>query len=79
MVSVRCEDPRGLAAHVLKEAYVLKVHFGADGKSVIIETNNRDKFFALLLSLLVRTGMEVEEITSPDDNLQAVFDYLVGK
>ncbi|MBP1770061.1 MAG: hypothetical protein H6P96_679, partial [Candidatus Aminicenantes bacterium] len=24
-------------------------------------------------------GIEVEEISSPDDNLQAVFEYLVGK
>jgi hypothetical protein len=29
--------------------------------------------------LIVKSRMEVEEITSPDDNLQAVFDYLVGK
>ncbi len=79
MVSVQCADPRGLAGQLLGEEYVLKVHFGPDGKSVLVETNNRDKFFALLLSLLVKTRMEVEEITSPDDNLQAVFDYLVGK
>ena len=79
MVSIRCADPRGLAGQLLGEDYVLKVHFGLDGKSVLFETNNRDKFFALLLSLLVKNRMEVEEITSPDDNLQAVFDYLVGK
>jgi ABC-2 type transport system ATP-binding protein len=79
MVSIRCADPRGLAGQLLGEDYVLKVHFGLDGKSVLVETNNRDKFFALLLSLLVKNRMEVEEITSPDDNLQAVFDYLVGK
>jgi len=28
---------------------------------------------------LREAGLEVEEITSPDDNLQSVFDYLVGK
>jgi len=79
MVAVRCSDPRGLAAQFLGESYVLKVHFGADGKSFLVETNNRDRFFAVLLSLIVKSRMEVEEITSPDDNLQAVFDYLVGK
>jgi hypothetical protein len=31
------------------------------------------------MSLLVDGRFAVEEITSPDDNLQAVFDYLVGK
>jgi len=79
MVAVRCSDPRGLAAQLLGESYVLKVHFGGDGKSFLVETNNRDRFFAVLLSLIVKSRMEVEEITSPDDNLQAVFDYLVGK
>jgi ABC-2 type transport system ATP-binding protein len=79
MVSIRCPEPRRLAGRLLEEEYVLKVHFGPDGRSVLIETNNRDKFFALLLSLLVKNRTEVEEITSPDDNLQAVFDYLIGK
>ena len=79
MVSIRCPEPRRLAGRLLEEDYVLKVHFGPDGRSVLIETNNRDKFFALLLSLLVKNRTEVEEITSPDDNLQAVFDYLIGK
>jgi ABC-2 type transport system ATP-binding protein len=79
MVAVKCADPRRLAAQLLSEDYVLKVHFGPDTRSLLVETSNRDQFFTRLLSRLVETGMEVEEITSPDDNLQAVFDYLVGK
>ncbi len=79
MVSVKCADPRGLAGRILGEGYVLKVHFGPDPRTFVVETNNRDKFFGLLQSLLLRNRIEVEEITSPDDNLQAVFDYLVGK
>jgi len=79
MVSIRCSDPRGLAGLLLGEGCVLKLHFGADGRSVLVETNNRDRFFGLLLSRIVQSRMDIEEITSPDDNLQAVFDYLVGK
>jgi len=79
MVSVKCADPRGLAAQVIPENYVLKVHFGPDPRTLLVETNNRDRFFGLLQSLLLKNRIEVEEITSPDDNLQAVFDYLVGK
>jgi ABC-2 type transport system ATP-binding protein len=79
MVSIRCPDPRNLAVQLLQEEYVLKVHFGPDGRSFLVETNNRDKFFAQLLSRVVSNRTEVEEITSPDDNLQAVFDYLIGK
>lgn len=79
MISIKCAEPRRLASFFLHEQDVLKVHFGQDSRSLLVETKNRDKFFSLLLTLLVKNGMEVEEITSPDDNLQAVFDYLVGK
>ena len=79
MVSVRCSDPRGLSGLLLGEEYILKLHFGLDGRSVLVETNNRDRFFSVLLSSLVKSRMDIDEITSADDNLQAVFDYLVGK
>ncbi len=79
MVSIKCDEPRRLASLVLGDEHVLKLHFGADGRSVLVETNNRERFFSRLMSLLVESRFAVEEITSPDDNLQAVFDYLVGK
>jgi ABC-2 type transport system ATP-binding protein len=79
MISIKCSDPRRLAAQILEGEYVLKVHLGADRRSLLVETNNRDQFFGRLQSLLVKDNVEVDEITSPDDNLQAVFDYLVGK
>jgi ABC-2 type transport system ATP-binding protein len=79
LVSVKCSEPRRLASMFLAEDYVLKVMFGPDLKTLVVETKNRDKFFSLLLSLIVESSLEIEEITSPDDNLQAVFDYLVGK
>ena len=79
MVSIRCSDPRGLAGLLLGEDYILKLHFGPDGRSVLVETNNRDRFFSVLLSSIVKNRLDIDEITSPDDNLQAVFDYLVGK
>jgi ABC-2 type transport system ATP-binding protein len=79
LVSVRCPEPRGLAARFLACDFILKMHFGPDGRSLLVETNNRDKFFSRLGRILVEDSIRVEEITSPDDNLQAVFDYLVGK
>jgi len=58
---------------------VLKIEFGKVNNQVMIETNDRDKFFSSLPSVLMNNDIRVEEITSPDDNLQAVFDYLIGK
>ncbi len=79
LVSIRCPEPRSLAARFLPDDHVLKVDFGPDGRSLLVETSNRDKFFSRLGRLIVENGIPVEEITSPDDNLQAVFDYLVEK
>jgi len=79
IISIKCSDPRRLALKFIQEKFVLKVNFDETHRALLVETNNRDKFFGLLPSLFVKNGIEVSEITSPDDNLQAVFDYLVGK
>lgn len=79
IVSIKCSNPRELASRFIHEEYVLKIHFGSASDSLLVETNNRDKFFSLLPSIFLKNDIEVREITSPDDNLQAVFDYLVGK
>ncbi len=78
MISVKCSDPRKLAAKFIHEDFVLNVHFGTSQDSLLVETNNRDKFFGLLPRLFVEEKIDVFAITSPDDNLQAVFDYLIG-
>lgn len=79
IISIKCSQSRLLAEKFIGYEYVLKVHFDLQKKSLLVETNNRDKFFSLLPSLFISNNIEVEEITSPDDNLQAVFDYLIGK
>ncbi|MBM3296818.1 MAG: ABC transporter ATP-binding protein [Candidatus Aminicenantes bacterium] len=78
VVALKCDRPRDLAARLVREPYVLKVQVGAEGL-LTLETGNRDVFFGRLPSLIVELDLEVEEISSPDDNLQAVFDYLVGR
>ncbi len=79
MVSVKSSDPRALASLFVREVAISKMSFGPDGRTLIVETPDRDGFFGRLPAAALEEGIEIEEITSPDDNLQAVFDYLVGK
>jgi len=79
IISVKCDKPRLLAEKFIHEDYVLNVKFSSARDTLLVETNNRDEFFSLLPSLFMENKIEVKEITSPDDNLQAVFDYIVGK
>jgi len=77
-ISVKSSDPRALAASLVSQASVQNIQFGPESGTVVFETGDRDTLFGLLPRLIVDRGIEIEEITSPDDNLQAVFDYLVG-
>ena len=55
---------------------VLSLRF--EGGGVFVETGKPDAFYARMTELAA-TGERgvIDEVTSPDDNLQAVFQYLV--
>jgi ABC-2 type transport system ATP-binding protein len=75
-VLVRTADPRGLAQHLMTADDVLSVTF-EDG-AVVIQTARPDAFYTRLTALAASADAgAIDEITSPDDNLQAVFKYLV--
>ena len=78
-ISVRSSDPRALAGRFIGDASISRMSFEPDGRTLVVETRNRDAFFDRLTAAVPEAGLTVEEISSPDDNLQAVFEYLVGK
>ena len=73
-VCMRSTDPRELAASSSQHD-VLSVRFEDD--AVFVQTAKPDAFYARLTDMAPATAGEIYEVTSPDDNLQAVFDYLV--
>ena len=75
-VYVRGADPRALARRFLTEDDVLSLKFEDD--AVIVETARPDNFYARLTELAASgEAGHIDEVQSPDDNLQAVFKYLV--
>ena len=75
-VYVRGSDPRALARRFLAEDDVLSMKFEAG--AVIVETARPDSFYARLTDLAASgEAGPIDEVQSPDDNLQAVFKYLV--
>lgn len=73
-VTVRCARPRDLAANLLD--VVVNVEF-ADTGVVTFYTRSANAFYDRLNVLLADPALAVESVHSPDDNLQAVFEYLV--
>jgi ABC-2 type transport system ATP-binding protein len=75
-VYVRGGDPRALARRFLTEDDVLSMKF--EPGAVIVETARPDAFYARLTELAASgEAGPIDEVQSPDDNLQAVFKYLV--
>jgi ABC-2 type transport system ATP-binding protein len=75
-VYVRAENARALARQFIAREDVRSVRFEAGG--VTIETGRPDTFYAQLTELAASGEYgPIDEVTSPDDNLQAVFQYLV--
>lgn len=78
-ISIRCTDARRLAQAMIGSECVQSADFDKKSGSLMLTTDNRDSFYTLLLNTIIDNNLEVEEIASPDDNLQAVFDYLIGR
>ena len=75
-VYVRAENPRGLARDFLDRADVRSMKF--EDRAGTVETGTPDAFYARLTELAASGEYgTIDEVTSPDDNLAAVFQYLV--
>jgi ABC-2 type transport system ATP-binding protein len=75
-VHIRAEQTRALAREFLGHDDVLSLKF--EEGAVVVQTGRPDAFYARLTDLAA-SGEHgaIHEVTSPDDNLQAVFQYLV--
>jgi len=75
-VYVRADNPRGLARDFIDRTDVRSMRF--EEGAVVIETGKPDAFYTRVTELAASGEYgTIEEVTSPDDNLQAVFQYLV--
>jgi len=75
-VHIRADRTRALAREFLGYDDVLSLKF--EEGAVVVQTGRPDAFYARLTDLAA-SGEHgaIHEVTSPDDNLQAVFQYLV--
>lgn len=78
-IVLACENYRALAAKLLAHEDVEGVKVLAGDRRILVETRRPDSFYARLPSLSLEPGTAIEEVYSDDDNLEAVFKYLVTR
>jgi ABC-2 type transport system ATP-binding protein len=75
-VYIKADQTRALAREFLSQDDVLSLKF--EDEAVVVQTGKPDAFYARLTELAASGEIgTIHEVTSPDDNLQAVFQYLV--
>jgi ABC-2 type transport system ATP-binding protein len=74
-----CENNRALAAKLVACADVEAIHFLSRDSALLVETRQPDAFYARLPRLALENGTAIREVYSEDDNLEAVFQYLVSE
>ena len=74
-VKVVTPRPRELAAQLAGQDHVAEIGF--DGQPLTIRTRDPERFYTDLPGIVVGAGIPIQAMESPDDNLEAVFRYLV--
>ncbi|MFC1755051.1 ABC transporter ATP-binding protein [Thermoproteota archaeon] len=74
-IVIKGEGTKELAKRLLDESYVISIRLMNDG--ITVELNDPDGFFTAIPNILADINVKVDEMFSQDDNLDAVFEYLV--
>jgi len=76
-IRIETDDPRGAAALLAPLPNVVSMNFDRRGDSLQLEVRDPDSFYDSLSLLVLESGLRVHSFTSPDNNLESVFKYLV--
>ena len=76
-VRVACDRPRELAQALVGAEHVQRIAF-EDG-ALVLETRDPDRCYPAIPEAARTSGVTITALTSPDDNLQAVFHYLTDE
>jgi ABC-2 type transport system ATP-binding protein len=77
-ILVRCDKPVALASQVFALNGVTEARMHPDKGGLFIKTRQPDEFYALLNRAVVAGDVQVEIVQPVDDDLNAVYQYLIG-
>src|SRR5262245_11637829 len=77
-IMIRCDKPSDLAARVFSSDSVVEAQLHPDKRGIFIKTRNADAFYRLLNRIAIESDMNIESVAPVDDDLNAVYQYLIG-
>src|SRR5882724_7455362 len=77
-ILVRCDRPGMLASRLFQQDHVVEAKVSPDGKGLLLRTKDADSFYLLLNRVILDSGLEVESVAPADDDVNSVYQYLIG-
>src|SRR6266496_3928675 len=77
-VLIRCNHPSVLASRIFQSTDVVEARVHDDRQGLFVKIRNPDQFYLALNEVVSEGHVEVESIVPVDDDLSAVYEYLIG-
>ena len=77
-ILVRCNKPHELAARLFREDRLVEAKISSDARGLLLRTKDADGFYLLLNRVIIDSGLEVESVAPADDDVNSVYQYLIG-
>jgi len=78
-ILIRCDHPAKLAAYVFAQDHVVEARLHEDRRGLFVKTRDADRFYLLLNEVVADGEINMESVAPVDDDLSAVYQYLIGK
>jgi ABC-2 type transport system ATP-binding protein len=78
-IQIRCRDPRRLAAAMAADDSVVSLEISRDEQGIELRTREPERIYRSLPVLNGELDLGITSYSSPDNSLEAVFDYLVNR
>jgi len=77
-ILIRCDQPAKLAAYVFAQDHVVEARLHEDRRGLFVKTRDADRFYLLLNEVVADGEINMESVAPVDDDLSAVYQYLIG-
>lgn len=77
-ILIRCDQPAKVAAYVFAQNHVVEARLHDDRQGLFVKTRDADRFYLMLNRAVAAGEVNVESIAPVDDDLSAVYQYLIG-
>jgi ABC-2 type transport system ATP-binding protein len=76
-ILIRCDRPQALASRLFEHEFTVEARIHDDRHGLVVKTRRPDDFYLLLNKVITEQNLQVESVSPVDDDLNAVYQYLI--